>query len=148
MLHSKVSQPNDLSSCSSMNAWFTELSERGKPKVDTPTGGWFQDQTTKCCFGVERKHLRPRQKPYNKKSEFNAICCHWYIPLLLFWPIGAALWSAMTFFPAQTHMNGLYVFLANIVAIVPLAAIVGQATSQLGNYLGEGPAGLLNASFW
>jgi Ca2+:H+ antiporter len=41
----------------------------------------------------------------------------------------------------------LLVFLASCLAILPLAALMGRATEQLAQHLGEGVGGLLNATF-
>jgi Ca2+:H+ antiporter len=45
------------------------------------------------------------------------------------------------------HAPGIAVFLTSAVAIVPLAALMGRATEQLAERLGEGVGGLLNATF-
>src|SRR5204862_4036791 len=42
---------------------------------------------------------------------------------------------------------GVFVFGASCLGIVPLAGLMGEATEQLAESLGEGIGGLLNASF-
>src|SRR4051794_7151759 len=41
----------------------------------------------------------------------------------------------------------LLIFIASSLAILPLAGWMGQATEQLAERMGEGPGGLLNATF-
>jgi Ca2+:H+ antiporter len=60
--------------------------------------------------------------------------------LLLFVPLAFGL----EYFAPQHH---LLVFLASGVAILSLAGWMGRATEQLVEHLGEGPGGLLNATF-
>src|ERR687894_778301 len=45
------------------------------------------------------------------------------------------------------HASALAIFLASSAAIIPLAALMGRATEQLAERLGEGVGGLLNATF-
>lgn len=45
------------------------------------------------------------------------------------------------------HAGGIAVFLTSAAAIIPLAALMGRATEQLAERLGEGVGGLLNATF-
>jgi Ca2+:H+ antiporter len=45
------------------------------------------------------------------------------------------------------HADGLWVFIASCVAIVPLAGLMGRATENLAETLGPGIGGLLNATF-
>ena len=42
--------------------------------------------------------------------------------------------------------NSVLIFLISAIALATLASVVGQATEQLGNYLGPGPTGILQAS--
>src|SRR5689334_5090668 len=42
--------------------------------------------------------------------------------------------------------NSVLIFLVSAIALATLASVVGQATEQLGNYLGPGPTGILQAS--
>lgn len=60
--------------------------------------------------------------------------------LLLFAPIAIGLGHV-------TPERHLLVFLASGLAILPLAAWMGRATEHLAERLGEGPGGLLNATF-
>jgi Ca2+:H+ antiporter len=45
------------------------------------------------------------------------------------------------------HTGSIYIFLVSGLAIVPLASLMGRATEQLADRLGEGLGGLLNATF-
>lgn len=54
-------------------------------------------------------------------------------------PVVLALW--------YFKVNGVWVFLASGVAIIPLAALMGRATEALADRLGPGVGGLLNATF-
>jgi Ca2+:H+ antiporter len=45
------------------------------------------------------------------------------------------------------HAGSIYIFLVSGLSIVPLASLMGRATEQLANRLGEGLGGLLNATF-
>jgi Ca2+:H+ antiporter len=65
---------------------------------------------------------------------------NWLLALLLFFPIALAL-------EYMAHAPALAIFLASAAAIVPLAALMGRATEQLAERLGEGVGGLLNATF-
>ena len=56
--------------------------------------------------------------------------------------IAAILTAVLTF----AHANSVLVFLVSALALATLASVVGQATEQLGNYLGPGPTGILQAS--
>lgn len=46
-----------------------------------------------------------------------------------------------------THANGLWIFAASCVAIIPLAGIMGRATESLAESMGPAAGGLLNATF-
>lgn len=65
-----------------------------------------------------------------------------YWTLLLLGAAPAAI--ALEFFAPQRHMA---IFLASVVAIVPLAGYIGRATEDLAGRLGGGLGGLLNATF-
>lgn len=56
--------------------------------------------------------------------------------------LAAVLTAVLTFAGA----NSVVIFLTSAVALATLASVVGQATEQLGNYLGPGPTGILQAS--
>ena len=60
--------------------------------------------------------------------------------LLVFVPIAAAL-------ELLFHAGPVLVFAASALAIVPLAGVMGRATEDLADRLGEGPGALLNATF-
>ena len=65
---------------------------------------------------------------------------NWLLLLLVFVPV--ALLMEYVF-----HTSALWIFLASSAAIIPLAALMGRATEQLAERLGEGVGGLLNATF-
>ena len=60
--------------------------------------------------------------------------------LLVFFPVALILEYGV-------GIGGLPVFGASALAIVPLAGLMGRATEQLSERLGEGIGGLLNATF-
>ena len=65
---------------------------------------------------------------------------HWPYLLLVFFPLALVLEYVV-------HASPLAVFLTSAAAIIPLAALMGRATEQLAERLGEGVGGLLNATF-
>ncbi len=65
---------------------------------------------------------------------------NWLMLLLLFIPVALILEHVW-------HAGGIAVFVASALAIIPLAALMGRATEQLAERLGEGIGGLLNATF-
>ena len=65
---------------------------------------------------------------------------NWLLLLLVFLPVALLLDYVF-------HAAALWVFLASAAAIIPLAALMGRATEQLAERLGEGVGGLLNATF-
>ena len=56
--------------------------------------------------------------------------------------VASILTAVLTF----ANANAVLIFLISAVALAALASVVGQATEQLGNYLGPGPTGILQAS--
>ena len=56
--------------------------------------------------------------------------------------IASILTAVLTF----AGVNSVFIFLISAIALATLASVVGQATEQLGNYLGPGPTGILQAS--
>ena len=60
--------------------------------------------------------------------------------LLIFLPISLVL-------EYVTHASGIAIFATSALAIIPLAGLMGHATEQLAERLGEGIGGLLNATF-
>lgn len=60
--------------------------------------------------------------------------------LLIFAPIALVLEHVM-------HAGAVPVFVTSALAIIPLAGLMGRATEQLAERLGEGVGGLLNATF-
>jgi Ca2+:H+ antiporter len=65
---------------------------------------------------------------------------NWLLTLLVFVPVALVLEHVV-------HAAPLAVFLTSSAAIIPLAALMGRATEQLAERLGEGVGGLLNATF-
>ncbi len=60
--------------------------------------------------------------------------------LLVFVPVAVIL-------EYLVHPRPTYIFVSSALAIIPLAGLMGRATEQLANRLGEGLGGLLNATF-
>lgn len=65
---------------------------------------------------------------------------NWVLVMLGFAPLALLLEHIF-------HASGIAVFVTSAAAIVPLAALMGRATEQLAERLGEGIGGLLNATF-
>ena len=65
---------------------------------------------------------------------------NWLLVLLVCLPVALVLEHVV-------HAGALPIFLASSAAIIPLTALMGRATEQLAERLGEGPGGLLNATF-
>ena len=59
---------------------------------------------------------------------------------------GALLASVLTWVLISTHANSVLTFVVSAVALATLATVVGHATEQLGNYLGPGATGILQAA--
>src|SRR5215831_7999421 len=60
--------------------------------------------------------------------------------------IGALLASLLTWILISIHANSILTFFISAVALTTLAAVVGHATEQLGNYLGPRATGILQAA--
>ena len=60
--------------------------------------------------------------------------------------IAALTASILTAVLTFTHAGATVIFLISVVALAVLAMVVGQATEQLGNYMGPGATGILQAS--
>src|SRR5215211_2657319 len=54
--------------------------------------------------------------------------------------------SILTAVLTFTHAGSVFVFLVSAVALAVLAMVVGQATEQLGKYMGPGATGIVQAS--
>lgn len=65
---------------------------------------------------------------------------NWLLVLLIFVPVALVLEHIV-------HASALAIFLTSAAAVIPLAALMGRATEQLAEHLGEGVGGLLNATF-
>ena len=64
---------------------------------------------------------------------------------LLFWLLVFA--PVALFLEHVTHASPVTIFITSSLAIIPLAGLMGRATEQLAERLGEGVGGLLNATF-
>jgi len=64
----------------------------------------------------------------------------WVNGLLVFVPIG------FTLYYANLPNSDIPIFIANFIAIVPLAALLSDATEEIARHVGETSGGLLNAS--
>jgi Ca2+:H+ antiporter len=60
--------------------------------------------------------------------------------------VAALIASILTAVLTLARANAVLVFLISVIALATLATVVGHATEQLGNYLGPGPTGVLQAS--
>jgi len=60
--------------------------------------------------------------------------------------VGAILVSILAGILIFIHANAVLTFLVSAVALATLATVVGQATEQLGNYLGPGATGVLQSA--
>ncbi len=60
--------------------------------------------------------------------------------------VGAMLVIILTGILIFMHINAVLTFLISAVALAALASVVGQATEQLGNYLGPGATGVLQSA--
>ena len=65
---------------------------------------------------------------------------NWLNALLIFVPVSLVLEYVM-------HASGMAIFVSTCLAIIPLAGLMGRATEQLAEKMGEGIGGLLNATF-
>ena len=64
---------------------------------------------------------------------------------LLYWLLLAA--PVALYLEHVAHASAVAIFITASIAIIPLAGLMGRATEQLAERLGEGPGGLLNATF-
>lgn len=78
-------------------------------------------------------------EPTVRQSIINIVKYNWANVLLVFIPIG---W-AMDF----THQKDSIVFALNLIALIPLASLLGMATEDLSIRIGPVFGGLLNATF-
>ena len=60
--------------------------------------------------------------------------------------VGALLASLLTWVLISTHADSVLTFVVSAAALATLATVVGHATEQLGNYLGPGATGILQAA--
>ncbi len=76
---------------------------------------------------------------HGQKSILRFVFGSWKGWLLALVPVAIAL--------ELFHVGGLTMFLVSAAAIIPLAALLGEATEELSLYLGPSMGGLLNATF-
>lgn len=72
--------------------------------------------------------------------------------LVLARPWRALLWGSLVLVPVDIvarllGVGDVSLFLLSVLALIPLAWVIGEATEQVGEYTGPAIAGLLNASF-
>ena len=60
--------------------------------------------------------------------------------------VAALIASVITALLTFARINTTIIFIVSAVALATLASVVGHSTEQLGNYLGPGPTGILQAS--
>jgi Ca2+:H+ antiporter len=60
--------------------------------------------------------------------------------------VAALVATALTAILTFTHANAVLTFIVSAVALATLATVVGQATEQLGNYMGPGATGVLQSA--
>jgi Ca2+:H+ antiporter len=85
-----------------------------------------------------KKKAFKRKIPVGKQIRF-VLFGAWINVLLIFVPIGFAVYYA--------HLKAVPVFIINFIAIIPLAAMLSNATEELAIRVGETLGGLLNATF-
>lgn len=86
------------------------------------------------------KHLTPKE-PFTFANQLQRTFLSSWINILLF---AAPVGIAINFVPG---MNGIAIFVANFIAIIPLAAMLSFATEEIALRTGETLGGLLNATF-
>lgn len=98
-----------------------------------------QDQPDEDLSVEERKKRAHKRKiPVGQQIRF-VLFGAWINVLLVFVPIGFAVNYA--------HLKPVPVFIINFIAIIPLAAMLSNATEELAIRVGETLGGLLNATF-
>ncbi|KAF2032711.1 vacuolar calcium ion transporter-like protein /H(+) exchanger [Setomelanomma holmii] len=85
-----------------------------------------------------KKRAHKRKIPVAQQIRF-VLFGAWINVLLIFVPIGFAVYYA--------HLKPVPVFIINFIAIIPLAAMLSNATEELAIRVGETLGGLLNATF-
>ncbi len=91
-------------------------------------------------LSLEERKKRSFKKKIPFMSQFRFVLFGaWINVLLIFVPIGFAVRYA--------HLKPVAVFIINFIAIIPLAAMLSNATEELAIRVGETLGGLLNASF-
>lgn len=113
---------------------------RGKHEHDNTDSDTLANQTSEDLSVEERKRKALKRKiPIGQQFRF-VLFGAWINVLLIFVPVGFAINYA--------HLNKPVVnFIINFIAIIPLAAMLSNATEELAIRVGETLGGLLNASF-
>ncbi|KAF2744738.1 calcium/proton exchanger [Sporormia fimetaria CBS 119925] len=108
---------------------------RAGPSSTTPSTAPSTTPSFKPKWGTRVKNGLIRFFVHSK----NAILYSWVNVLLVFVPIGIAVYLA--------HMNPAIVFAMNAIAIVPLAGLLSHATEAVAARVGDAVGALLNISF-
>jgi Ca2+:H+ antiporter len=99
----------------------------------------LQNQTSQDLSLEERKRKAHKRKiPVGQQFRF-VLFGAWINLLLVFVPVGFAVYYA--------GLKPVPVFIINFIAIIPLAAMLSNATEELAIRVGETMGGLLNATF-
>lgn len=112
---------------------------RGKHEHDNADDETLANQTSEDLSVEERKRKALKRKiPVGQQIRF-VLFGAWINVLLIFVPVGFAVNYA--------HLKPVPVFIINFIAIIPLAAMLSNATEELAIRVGETMGGLLNATF-
>lgn len=121
------------------------ITKRGKFKKlfrkehDNEHDDTLENQQSEDLSLEERKHKAHKRKiPVGQQFRF-VLFGAWINVLLVFVPVGFAVFYA--------GLGPIPVFIINFIAIIPLAAMLSNATEELAIRVGETMGGLLNATF-
>ncbi|KAF3039513.1 hypothetical protein E8E12_004695 [Didymella heteroderae] len=112
---------------------------RGKHENDNADDETLANQISEDLSVEERKRKAHKRKiPVGQQFRF-VLFGAWINVLLIFVPVGFAVYYA--------GLKPVPVFIINFIAIIPLAAMLSNATEELAIRVGETMGGLLNATF-
>ncbi|KAI1267120.1 Calcium/proton exchanger [Xylariaceae sp. FL1019] len=121
-------------------------SQTSPARIGDDTNSQKSDQADPTSQGDSEKGNRDCDKDYNPKGHFTfknqiqrTLFSSWINILLVAAPVGIALW--------QLKLGGPAIFVVNFIAIIPLAALLSEATEQIAMRTGETIGGLINATF-
>lgn len=97
-----------------------------------------QTDSEQLSMEERRKKALKRKLPVGKQIRY-VLFGAWINVLLIMVPVGFAVFYA--------HLSPVVVFIVNFIAIIPLAAMLSNATEELAIRVGETMGGLLNATF-